>query len=256
MKTNLKRIRKKHLLKQNQKKKTETKPKPEIKPETKPKQTLKQIPKPETKPKPEARQIPKPETKPKPEPEPKIQVKVYKRRLKKLIKDFDELRHKFSKEEIKKFRKAFYVAKNKKYLSESEIKEPNKNHTKLKKSLRFKKFHGDIDSLDYDDLDNYDYNYDFADDDEYRRIGSIRTLLKEFDRDYYKPIRTDGGFAGRNNNYIEYTSKGDRYENFSPKEYLNVIRPYLRDLINKHKPAAKLNDNNNNNNNNNNGKFS
>ena len=40
-----------------------------------------------------------------------------------------------------------------------------------------------------------------------------------------------------------------------------MIRPYLRDLINKHKPAAKLNDdnddnNNNNNNNNNNGKFS
>ena len=71
----------------------------------------------------------------------------------------------------------------------------------------FNKFHGDIDSINYDDLDNYDYNYDFADDDEYRKIGSIRTLFKEFDRDYYKPIRTDGGFAGRNNNYIEYTIK-------------------------------------------------
>ena len=44
------------------------------------------------------------------------------------------------------------------------------------------------------------------------------------------------GFAGRNNNYIEYASKGDRYENLSPKEYLNMIRPYLRDLINEHKP--------------------
>ena len=102
----------------------------------------------------------------------------------------------------------------------------------------FKKFHGNIDSVDYDDLDNYNYNFDFADDDEYRKIGSIRTLFKEFDRDYYKPIRTNGGFAGRNNNYIEYTSKGDRYENLSPKEYLNMIRPYLRDLINDHKPAA------------------
>ena len=29
----------------------------------------------------------------------------------------------------------------------------------------FKMFHGDIDSVDYDDLDNYDYNYDFCDDD-------------------------------------------------------------------------------------------
>ena len=99
---------------------------------------------------------------------------------------------------------------------------------------------GNVDSVDYDDLDNYDDNYDFADDDEYRKIGSIRTLFKEFDRDYYKPIRTDGGFAGRNNNYIEYTSKGDRYENLSPEEYLDMIRPYLRDLINDHKPTTEL----------------
>ena len=52
----------------------------------------------------------------------------------------------------------------------------------------------------------------------------MRPLFKVFDRDYYKPIRTDDGFAGRNNNYIEYTSKEDRYENLSPKEYLNMIR--------------------------------
>ena len=42
---------------------------------------------------------------------------------------------------------------------------------------------------------------------------------------------------------MEYTSKGDRYENLSPKEYLNVIRPYLRDLINACKPTAELNNN-------------
>ena len=56
--------------------------------------------------------------------------------------------------------------------------------------MRFKKFRGNIDSVNYEDLDNYDYNYDFADDDEYRKIGGIRTLFKEFDSDYYKPIRT------------------------------------------------------------------
>ena len=39
----------------------------------------------------------------------------------------------------------------------------------------------------------------------------VLTLFKEFDRDYYKPIRIDGGFAGRNN-YIEYKSIEDRYE--------------------------------------------
>ena len=30
-------------------------------------------------------------------------------------------------------------------------------------------------------------------------------------------------------------SKGNRYENLSPKEFVNVIRPYLRDLIDEHK---------------------
>ena len=187
---------------------------------------------------------------PKPKPRPKIRVN--KKKLKKLRQDFDELRHKFDKKEIDRYRKAFYDVKNYENLSISKIKKASKSLTKLKKSLRFKKFRGNIDSVNYEDLDNYDYNYDFADDDEYRKIGSIRTLFKELDRDYYKPIRTDVGFAGRNDNYIEYMSKADRYENLSPKEYLNVIKPYLRNLINDCKPIMELNNNNNNNNDNNN----
>ena len=47
--------------------------------------------------------------------------------------------------------------------------------------MRFKKFDGDIDTVDYEDLDNYDDNYNCADDDTHRKIGSIRTLFKEFD---------------------------------------------------------------------------
>ena len=122
----------------------------------------------------------------------------------------------FSKKEIKEYRKAFYVAKNKKYLSESEIKKTNKNLAKLKKSLRFKKFCGNIDSIDYEDLDNMVIIMILLMMNT-KKIGSIRTLFKEFDIDYYQPIRTDDGFAGRNNNYVEYTNKGDRYENLSPK---------------------------------------
>ena len=84
----------------------------------------------------------------------------------------------------------------------SEIKKTNKSFNKLKKSLKFKKFCG-IESVDYEDLDKNGYNYDFADDDEYRKIRSIRTLLKKLDRDYYKPIKTDSGFAERNDKYTE-----------------------------------------------------
>ena len=159
--------------------------------------------------------------------EPKPKIRINKKKLEEIRKDFNELRHKFSKKEIDKYRKAFYDIKNYRYLSASEIKEVGKNLNELKKSLRFKKFHGDIDSVDYDDLNNYDDD-DFANDDEYRKIGSIRRLFKN---DYYKPIKTDDSFGGRNNNYIEYTSRGDRYKNLSPKEYLDMIRPYLRDLI-------------------------
>ena len=118
----------------------------------------------------------------------------------------------------------------------------------MKKSLKFKKFHGDVDSVDYDDLDNYDDNYDAVDDYQYRKIGSIKRLFEGFDRDYYKPIKTDDSFDGKINSYIEYRSRGDRYENLSPKEYVDMIRPYLRDLINDHKPTMELTNKANNSN--------
>ena len=62
-----------------------------------------------------------------------------------------------------------------------------------------------------------------------------------FDRDYYEPVRTDDGFDGRRNNYTEYRSRGDRHESLSPERYLDMIRFYLRDLINYCKPTAKIN---------------
>ena len=34
-----------------------------------------------------------------------------------------------------------------------------------------------------------------------------------------------------NNNYIKYESSGDRNKNLSVKEYLDKIKPYLRDII-------------------------
>ena len=67
----------------------------------------------------------KPKT-PKPE-NIKSEIRVNKKKLKKLRKDFDELRHKFSKKEIDRYRKAFYVAKNKKCLSKSEMRKATKS---------------------------------------------------------------------------------------------------------------------------------
>ena len=36
---------------------------------------------------------------------------------------------------------------------------------------------------------------------------SIKILFEGFDRDYYKPIRTDDSVVGKKNIYIEYTSR-------------------------------------------------
>ena len=167
----------------------------------------------------------------------KPKIRINKKKLQEIRNDFNELRHKFSKKEVDKYRKDFYDIKNYRLLSTSEIEEARKNLIEFRKSLRFKEFHGDVDSVDHDDLD--DYNDDgFADDDEYRRIGSIRRLFKN---DYYKPIKTNDGFARRRNNCIGHTSREDRYKNLSPKDYLDMTRPYLRDLIDGHKPTTELN---------------
>ena len=73
--------------------------------------------------------------------------------------------------------------------------------------------------------------YDY-DDDKYYGKREIGNLFGEIDEVYYKPIKTKSAFDG---NYTEYESKGDKDKNVSLKEYLYMIIPYLRDMINTHK---------------------
>ena len=47
-----------------------------------------------------------------PKPKPRQKIRVDKKKFKKLREDFDELRHKFDKKEIDRYRKAFYDVKN------------------------------------------------------------------------------------------------------------------------------------------------
>ena len=62
-----------------------------------------------------------------------------------------------------------------------------------------------------------------------RIITDIRTLVEqEKEEDYYKPKRVDNFW---DNNYIDYGSKGDKNRVLLLKEYLNRIKPYLRDII-------------------------
>ena len=56
------------------------------------------------------------------------------------------------------------------------------------------------------------------------------------DEDYYKPIITKDAFNG---NYIQYESKGDKAKNLPIKKCLDMIKPYLSDILNDHKTQGK-----------------
>ena len=63
----------------------------------------------------------------------------------------------------------------------------------------------------------------------YRILRNIMpNIFEHEEEDYYKPLRLSSFWS---NNYIEYESKIDR-KTLSVKEYLNKIRPYLKDIIN------------------------
>ena len=79
--------------------------------------------------------------------------------------------------------------------------------------------------------------YDY-DDVKCRGIRDVNNLFDlSIDESYYKPIKTNDAF---NSNYIEYESKGDENKNVSIKEYLNMIRTNLRDIINDHETQGEL----------------
>ena len=106
--------------------------------------------------------------------------------------------------------------KKQKNLSKSNIKKIEKNLLELEESLS--------------KLKNYD-------DTKYKRIRDVRNLFNQsIDEDYYKPIRNNSAF---NSTYIEYESKGDQYKILSIKEYLNITRIYLSDVINDHKTQGE-----------------
>ena len=56
------------------------------------------------------------------------------------------------------------------------------------------------------------------------------------DEDYYKSIITNDAF---NNSYFKYESKGNKEKVLTFREYLDMIRPYLSDIINDHKTQGK-----------------
>ena len=68
-------------------------------------------------------------------------------------------------------------------------------------------------------------------------IRDVKDLFYlSIDENYYKPIITNGAF---NNNYIQHESKGNKDKILTTSEYLDMIRPYLIDIINDHKTQGE-----------------
>ena len=53
-----------------------------------------------------------------------------------------------------------------------------------------------------------------------------------YDDIYYKPILVKSSFK---EDYKEYESRGDKDKALSIEQFLNKIRPYVKELINNHK---------------------
>ena len=146
-----------------------------------------------------------------------------KKRIEIIREKLKELRHKFSKIELKEIKKYLYNIKNKKELLELEA---TKEY---------------LDGLDKKILKLDDYYDD--DDFEFKGIENVRDLFKILTIDeylalileiIYKPTLVKSGY---NNNYIEYRSEGNEILTF--EEYLDLIEPYLRESINDYKSKGE-----------------
>ena len=119
-----------------------------------------------------------------------------------------ELRHELSKSELKEIKKHLYNIENKKELLELET---------TKEYL--------------DELDKKILKLDDGDDFEFIGIENVQDLFKIL---IYKATIVKSGY---NNNYIEYRSEGDKL--LTVEEYLDLIEPYLRELINDYKSKGE-----------------
>ena len=139
---------------------------------------------------------------------------------------FISLRNNFSREEINTLREKFHK-KEWVYNHLKEIEQKDGLTTEEKRVLKniekyFKKLKEDLNKIKI-------YQYIIT-----RDVGYLfNEITKE---DYYKPIEIKSAF---DSNYIEYESRGDNNENLLLEEYLNIIRPYLRDMIDNHKAYSE-----------------
>ena len=140
---------------------------------------------------------------------------------------FNELRSNLSREETKRIRKE--LCKNEvvyNFLKEKEQEGSltNKQKNVLKNIDKYlKKLNNDLKKL-YKYHDNIAYRLDY--------------LFNELnEEDCYEPKEIKSAFDG---SYMLYESRGDKDNKLALYEYFDIIRPYLKDLVDNHKGEWKI----------------
>ena len=116
----------------------------------------------------------------------------------------------------KKIKKQLYEIKNKKNLSDVEKEKNYDNLVELVRTLDKKekyKCH-DRDDFDYHGIRDIENLFDNINDNDYYKSSLVKIYFKE--------------------NY-KYENRGDKDKQFSVEQYLDMIKPYLSDLINENK---------------------
>ena len=122
-----------------------------------------------------------------------------------------------TKNDREKIKKELYEIENKTNISDGENERIDDNLLELVNKLNKKE----------------KYRYHDRDDLDYHGIRDIENLFDaDNNEDYYKPILVKSSFK---ENYKYYESRGDKDKKLSIEQYLDVIKPYLSDLINDHK---------------------
>ena len=129
-----------------------------------------------------------------------------KERIEVIRKKLNELQNNFSKSELKEIRNHLYNIENK-----NELENSNEYLNELDKKI--------IKLNEYNNNNNDDF------------IENVRDLFNIVN---YEPILIQTGF---DNNYLEYRSEGN--DSLSFEEYINLIKPYLNDLINDKKDKGE-----------------
>ena len=146
--------------------------------------------------------------------------------IQEIRKLFNERRTNFSREETKRIRKKLHKKEALyKVLKDKEQKGSLTNSEKkqLKKINRYLK----ISKEDLEKLQKYQYSVTY---------GLDKLLNRLNEEDYFKPTEVKSAF---DSSYVLYESRQDKVNTLSIDEYFDIIRPYLKDLIDNHKDKSE-----------------